>query len=495
MLLALVAIGLSFGYYLYYCGNNAARRRVFTFLLIACTLPAFYLYLRLGPQFNNVTPEQIMNAHDFYHYYVGSKYSHELGYFELYQCTVLVDSQTTRKMKPNWRYRDLRTYGFLPVSRSTNDPGHCLQRFSHDRWNEFSADVTFLLRQMPPKYLANVMGDKGYNATPVWNRFASVLTNLFSLHNRGSLYAILSLDYLYTLAAFLAVAWAYGWRNSLFVVTFWSLNFMNSFGFDRGSVSRLDWLACLVIAMCLLKRGRYGGAGALAGVATCMRLFPALFFVGLGAKMVWTLIRTRRLPREYVRFIVGGAVSVAALVGMTSLTSLDRERWGDFKEKITSHDKQLAGFRVGLKYALVDPDSPTKSTDHEDAKPIRLAAAAAALLVVFFAAPRLRDHETMALGLALLVVMSAPTFYYYQLLAVPFMLFLPDPRRPGLAIGMATFFAWCVLAYMMGEVWPLGITLSYHLSWSLLYLALIVVALVFFLFPREEPHPVDASAG
>ena len=118
MLLSLVALGLSFGYYLYYCAYSAARRRVFTFVLIACTLPSFYLYLRLGPQFNNVTPEQIMNAHDFYHYYVGSKYSRELGYFELYQCTVLVDSQTTRNMKPNGRYRDLRTYGFHPVRRA-----------------------------------------------------------------------------------------------------------------------------------------------------------------------------------------------------------------------------------------------------------------------------------------------------------------------------------------------------------------------------------------
>jgi hypothetical protein len=81
------------------------------------------------------------------------------------------------------------------------------------------------------------------------------------------------------------------------------------------------------------------------------------------------------------------------------------------------------------------------------------------------------------------------------MLAIPFMLFLPDPRRPGLAIGMASFFAWCVLAYMMGEVWPLGIELSYHLSWSLLLLALIVVALVFFLFRREDPQPVDASAS
>ena len=133
VLLTLMAVGLSFGYYLYYCGDDAARRRVFTFLLIACALPAFYLHLRLGPQFNNVTPEQIMNAHDFYHYYVGSKYSHELGYFDLYECTVLADSQTTRRMEPNWRYRDLRTYRFNPINQRTKDPGYCLERFSHDR--------------------------------------------------------------------------------------------------------------------------------------------------------------------------------------------------------------------------------------------------------------------------------------------------------------------------------------------------------------------------
>ena len=56
-------------------------------------------------------------------------------------------------------------------------------------------------------------------------------------------------------------------------------------------------------------------------------------------------------------FALGGfAVVVGLLVGLTSLTQHDRTRWADFTEKIQGHDKQIAGYRVGFKYAMLDPD-------------------------------------------------------------------------------------------------------------------------------------------
>jgi hypothetical protein len=489
ILLSLVGIGLAFGYHLFYRGDGTTRKRVFIGILIVCAAGSAYTYLRLGPQFNNVRPAQIMNAHDFFHYYIGAKYHRELGFFDLYECSVVADAETHKKIQPNWSIRNLRTYAHQRASSMTVNPGHCMQLFSQDRWISFKRDVAFLSGFMPPAYWNNVLKDKGYNATPIWTTYASVLTNLLPLSNTVTFYGILSLDYLFIIFTVVVVARTFGWRNSLFVIVFWGLNFMTVFGFVKGSVSRLDWLACLVIAMCLIHRGRYTGAGALAAVATGFRMFPLLLFAGLGCKAVWCLIRTRRIPRRYLRFLVGFVVVLALLGGLASL-SQDRSEWKHFAQKIKSHDEQIAGYRVGLKYAVIDPALPSKLAQWESKQSLRWSLIALVLVVVFFASQRLADHHTMSLSWVCVVFMTAPTFYYYELLVIPFMLFLPDPRRPGLSVGMGGFFGWSVLCYGLGLMYPLGGGLSYLLSWTLIALSVFTVALVFSCFRRRDlPEP------
>jgi hypothetical protein len=75
------------------------------------------------------------------------------------------------------------------------------------------------------------------------------------------------------------------------------------------------------------------------------------------------------------------------------------------------------------------------------------------------------------------------------------MLFLPDPRRRGLSLGMGAFFGWCVLGYTLRQMWPLGIRLSHQLSWTLVGLCAFMVVLVFVVFrgdPREESEQLPA---
>jgi hypothetical protein len=490
VLLSLVGVFLAFAYPLFYDGDSRFRKRLYTAVLIVCAAASFYLYLELGPQFRNVTPQQIMNPHDFFHYYVGSKYHREVGYFDLYECALIADWETARKMQPKWLIRDLRTYQYRSAAGTISQPDHCKSLFTEERWEEFKGDVASLARLMTPNRWNLALKDKGYNATPIWTRYASALTNLVPLRSRAGLYGILGLDYLFTLVAFVVVGATFGWRQSLLLVAFWGLNFMTSPGFVKGSLSRLDWLVLLVIAFCLMRRGRYAGAGALAGLATTLRVFPVLFFVGLACKGVWCLLRTRRVPRTYVRFVVGFAVVVVLLVGATSLTEHGRERWHDFSVKITGHDKQIAGYRVGFKYILLDPDIRNRERAaelFEEKKLTWWTVQALMLAVVFFAAARLEDHHTLALSFVCVFFLTAPTFYYYQMLVIPFMLFLPDPRRRGLSLGMGAFFGWCVLGYLLMHMWPLGMRLSHLLSWTLLGLCVFTVLLIFVIFRGDEP--------
>jgi len=472
ILLSLIGIGLSFGYYVYYVRGNTTHRTIYTSVLVLCAVCALYLYLGVGPQFNRTRVQRIMNPHDFYHYYIGSKYFRELGFFDLYECSVVADQERRRRLEPDWRIRDLRTYRYRSVSSLAGRARHCRSLFTTERWNSFADDVDVLSGWLPAANWNAVLKDKGYNATPVWTMVAARLSNLVPLDSAAGLLWLLSLDWLFTLTIFGAVCVAFGWRHALLVVLFWGVNFMSATGFVKGSLLRLDWLACLILALCLIKRGRYLPAGILAGLATSLRIFPGLFLVGLAAKAIYTVIRTRSLPRRYLHFFAASFVTVGLLMSVTALTSHGRERWSDFGTKITSHDRQIAGYRVGFKYAMLDAGSMPRAQAMKlfESAPKRRVWWLTQLLMlatVFVAAQRLRDHQTLALSFVCVFFLTAPTFYYYQMLVVPFMLFLPERPRDGTGLGMGVFFGWSVLGYTLGEMWPLGFELSHRLSWSL----------------------------
>ncbi len=79
-----------------------------------------------------------------YHYYMGAKYFSELGYFDLYECSVAY---------PTAR-RDLRTYDFR------FDNPDCQATFSPQRQLEFQVDLSRI------DYEPSFMVDKGFNASP-----------------------------------------------------------------------------------------------------------------------------------------------------------------------------------------------------------------------------------------------------------------------------------------------------------------------------------------
>ena len=72
-----------------------------------------------------------VRAWNVYHYYLGSKYFPELGYWELYDCTAQVMSP--KELRDHKTIRELRTYGNKKVadarldSAGGNHGWHCLR--------------------------------------------------------------------------------------------------------------------------------------------------------------------------------------------------------------------------------------------------------------------------------------------------------------------------------------------------------------------------------
>ena len=64
-----------------------------------------------------------LNAYEFFHYYLGSKYAEELGYTRLYAAALIADDETGRKWDhPSKMIRNLETGGYVAADRCSGVP-------------------------------------------------------------------------------------------------------------------------------------------------------------------------------------------------------------------------------------------------------------------------------------------------------------------------------------------------------------------------------------
>jgi hypothetical protein len=81
----------------------------------------------------NVRYPDYYHRHEFYHYYLGSKYSHALGYTRLYECTMIAEVENGRGEQIKKReLRDLSVNLIRPVTETYvfKDPAQCKKRFT-----------------------------------------------------------------------------------------------------------------------------------------------------------------------------------------------------------------------------------------------------------------------------------------------------------------------------------------------------------------------------
>ena len=80
---------------------------------VGLTVAAFFTYFDF---FNpNVRYEKYYHRHEFYHYYLGSKYFKEIGYTDLYECTAVAEVELGRGAAV--AKRDLRDLHVNLISR------------------------------------------------------------------------------------------------------------------------------------------------------------------------------------------------------------------------------------------------------------------------------------------------------------------------------------------------------------------------------------------
>ena len=294
-----------------------------------------------------------LHGWDAYHYYIGSKYFRELGHYELYDCTLIADAEAGLARAPRTALRDLRTNEIKPAAEVLRHRSACKERFTPERWREFSDDVGFFRRRIPRDKWFSLRTDHGYNPPPTWGLLGTPLTNLAPA-SKAQLTALLVLDPLLIAALSAAIAWAFGWRVMCVAFLFLGNNFPASWDWTGGCILRYDWLFAAVTGICLLRRQRPAAAGALLTWAAALRIFPALILATVGLRRMVQMIAERRLalaPGD-LRLALGSLAAAVAIFLGASAVAGGFGPWAEFVEKSRIHLATPLANHAGLRSVL-----------------------------------------------------------------------------------------------------------------------------------------------
>jgi hypothetical protein len=292
-----------------------------------------------------------------FHYYVGPKYFKELGYYELYNAAIVADTEQGNEFAPLPFYTDLKTYRNLKRDVAVRDAERIKGLFSEQRWNAFKDDIAFFKSKIDkpgsPDMIFLLM-DHGYNASPVSTFLLGTLANLVPLTHVLWLALI---DVALVLLMIAIVFRSFGFElGALFSVYFFS-SILSGQEFLSGSLLRYDWLLYIVVAVCLLDRGRYAGAAFFLTLSAMLRIFPAVLFYGIAVTMFQKLRATRRIDKQSARFTVTAGVTALLLFLVPSLSlGSVTQPWKDFYGKISLHDSGVYVNHLGFAgVALFEP--------------------------------------------------------------------------------------------------------------------------------------------
>jgi Flp pilus assembly protein TadD len=411
------------------------------------------------------------HLHEFFHYYVGTRYFAELGHTGLYAATVVADHEDhPERFRPGERVRNLTTNVPEP-RRSTLAAGWEVKaRFSPERWQAFKRDVA-LIRDANPPDLWDRRGyvmDHGYNGTPLTTWVLGGLARQDWIPPGPFIGLMRWVDpYLLGLAGLIVVGLE-GPATGLAFLFFAFANPLNDYAFVGGAYLRYGYLLALVGACVALRRGFGASAGALFAVATGLRLFPVVFYGALGLQALLHRDRWRRLRdqrRLHLGFVATGLAIVA--IGASVDTPTGRSAWLDFADNIRLHGRTPAANQIGLltpfAYSPEKDRHPSLAADArarpgsehfdwvsetrrvlDDRRAIHTAAVIAALLGVLAWLRRAPDGAIWLPGFALLFTSLPLGHYYWALLCL---LPLAHPERRDLHVALAVLCAvWVALA-------------------------------------------------
>ena len=397
IVLSLIVLGLVWAYYFF------GKRRLARWILIAAFVPS--VFFSAWGFYNFDSPVDKTGYWDLYHYYLNAKYFEELGYFNLYQASIITDQEGENRFKKLDKIRDLKTQQHTGYFLEFHEYEKLKNNFSPERWEAFQNDVDFFFQHLSPK----VLTDRGYNATPPWNKTGSLIVNALPLENPSTIPILISLDCILFAGMVLLIFHAFGLLGVFLFLILWGLSPLVMSPLQGGFL-RLGWIAALVASCGFFKLKQYTTSGALLACATMLQVFPIVFLGGLVFQEIWNFCKTKKVSPRARKFLLGFLITAAVLFFYGSLdrsNNFDFSRWLEFFEKIVVHSQTSSNQRSGLAYLI-------------PAEVAMLRPIFAILIVAWFAivARRLSHDKLIPISFVLLPVFVAPASYYFSVIAI-----------------------------------------------------------------------------
>jgi hypothetical protein len=395
--------------------------------LAALSIGAYFRYGDFGYQ-------NFYHRHEFFHYYLGSKYDRELGYERLYQCVAVAqaDSGQLNEVKAR-KMMDLKTDFIAPTTEALAHPEECKNRFTPENWEAFKADVKFFRNSANLQYWNDMQKDHGYNPPPVW----TVMGHLWGkIHPATDHYLkfLASFDILLFSGVFAAIYWAFGWRVFSVAAIFWGCQLPAEYFWTGGAFLRQDWLFFLVLSACLLRKRYWAWGGAAFAYSTLLRVFPGLLAAGLAVVWIAHVLKHKRIAPHHLRVALGGIVATVALVG-TSAGIAGWRAYPEFYHHIQVHNHTPLTNNMGLPTILAHSYSGrmefVRNEKHVDAfddwkqmrtdrlkafRPLQLVLLVGVGILFVVVVRRIKSQWTaLALSLVVFVGCLEVTCYYYSI--------------------------------------------------------------------------------
>lgn len=438
-----------------------------------------------------------------FHYQLGAKYFPELGYDGLYAASAAAQFESRPDYPLQTNIRDLRTNEMRPSAQVLLHGQEVRQRFDDERWSQFRDDHAHYLDTLQPNYLGAIRHDHGYNPTPTWTFVARLFA--WADADRATLVGLGLLDPLLLLVLFVFVFRTYGSRIGCLTVLVFGLGYAWRFFWIGGAFLRLDWLAAVGIAVCMMRRERYRTAGALLAYAGMVRIFPFALLLGPGVLALRALVQRQDFGWAW-RLAQGFVVGVLLCLTVGGFTGRGFDAWQEFAVNLEKHKETWLTNNVGLANVVLYDVDTMKRVDvdwslpepwiHWQAKMNRLEAersvgtsmlAGFYLLLVALASWRARRDTSIVLGMGAIFSLALLTCYYWiMLLLVP----IRNPR-------------WGTVALLLFSAWLYGlhlVTPSFEMiyglaSWGLALLLLVWVGPDAWATVREGWEAVRGQRG
>jgi len=423
----------------------ALRPVIFGNLAITGVLGVIAFYNLAQPQFYSRGKDEWTFAHylDLRQYYTTAKYFKELGYRGMYEADVasfLEDHPEREESIANIPMRDLHSLKISTPARQMERIEKIKESFSPERWEEFKQDNRWFRDAMGNSHWLEMLCDFGGNATPVWISIAHFLFTIFAPSNSN--FTLLGLLDLVLLSGMFVAVWrCYGPRTALIVMAVFGANDFIMYGTNWGGAPlRHDWLAYIGFGACALKRERWALGGALLGLSTMIRVFPALSIVGAALPAALRVgedfAKTHRLPslrdlvtreRPTVRLLIGAAGTMLVTFAI-SAALLSPASWPDCLKKISQLSADSHPASIALR-SLIGGWEDNQAAVIRNRMPLFLTASALYVGLVALAARGRRADQGALLGMILVPVLLYPANYY-----IHFIFLLPmlaTERKPS----------------------------------------------------------------